>query len=151
MQAEWVSAISACIATIVGIIAAIVALCQLGGMKKSLKAASLGNVLSLEAEMNGRKVKVEETSAKIRKAELDKSSDEFIEILGDELNGYIESWLNAADRLAFCILKGYWSERDWKTEYRDYIASLVTAHEEKFGASTAFTNILDINNKWKRY
>jgi hypothetical protein len=73
-----------------------------------------------------------------------------IDALERELDGYVENWLNAADRLAFCILKGYLEERDWASEYRPYFANLVRKHRDQFGPDTIYTNIKDLHDRWAR-
>ena len=35
-------------------------------------------------------------------------------------------------------------------EYRDYIIDIVRTYEDKFGESSLYTNIKDINQKWLR-
>jgi hypothetical protein len=66
------------------------------------------------------------------------------------MNAALENWFNAVDRLCFCIKHNYLPEKDWRAEYRDCIANIVKEHEDKFGPSSIYTNIIDINNKWKR-
>jgi len=150
MDPQWVIAGATCVATLAGVVTAVVGLYQLNDVRKSVRSSSLANVLQLESEMDARKVKVDETASTIRKIEATGGDDKLIEIYGDELDSYIENWLNAVDRLAYCVLKGYWAERDWRAEYRPYIASIITTHESRFGAGTPYTNIFDLHQRWKR-
>ena len=68
---------------------------------------------------------------------------ETVEILLDKKAALLENWFNAVDRLAFCIAKGYVPERDWKAEYRDYMAELIRKNPTYFQAGTA-TSICSI-------
>jgi hypothetical protein len=148
---NWISAISTAAAALTAIIAVILAYKQLGNLNKTLAMNVLSAVLQLESEMNARKERVDAVSAAIRKEGIkSKPNKALIEILGDELDGYLENWLNASDRLAYCIINGYLPERDWRVEYRQYFDKLVVDHESRFGAGTLYTNIVDLNHKWKR-
>jgi hypothetical protein len=59
-------------------------------------------------------------------------------LLIDHMNACLENWLNAADRVAFCILRGYRVDKDWKTEYRGYFVELVKAHQDKYGPGSIY-------------
>ena len=148
---EWISATAAVVATATAIVGVIVAYWQLSNLNRTLRMNALTVVLQLEAEMNARKERVDEVAAKIRKQGIkDEPNEGLVEILDEEMQGYLENWLNAADRLAYCILRGYLAERDWKAEYREYFLGLVRDHEEKFGPKSIYTNIIDLSNKWRR-
>ena len=143
------------IATISSVIIAIGALLiawrQLSGVRTELRMNSLMAVLEIEAEMNSRKEKVDSILFKIRTFDAEKKlTDDFKDIFNDEHNCVLENWLNSVDRLAYCILKDYLKDRDWCVEYRDYIKDIVEQNESLFGASSRYTNIIDINDKWKR-
>ena len=149
--AAWVAAIATAVAAIAAIAAVAVAYWQLSNLNESLKMSALTVVLQLESEMNARKEKVEEASAKVRiEAETVGTQSCQLPILVDTMNGYLENWLNSADRLAYCISKKYLKERDWKSEYRDYFQKLVQDHSQYFGPATIYTNLLDLNNEWRR-
>lgn len=150
-MAAWTGAIGTGVAALAAIAAVAVAYWQLSNLNDSLRMGTLNVVLQLESEMNARKEKVEEASAKVRlEAEMVGAQSCILPILVDTMNGYLENWLNSADRLAYCISRGYLKERDWKAEYRDYFQKLVEDHSQYFGPATIYTNLLDLNNKWKR-
>lgn len=143
------------IATISSVVIAsgalLVAWRQLAGVRTELRMNSLMAVLELEAEMNSRKEKVDIVAFKVRTLAAEgKLTDDLKEILSDEQKCSLENWLNSVDRLAYCILKDYLKDRDWRSEYRNYIQSIVRNHEILFGAGSRYVNIIDINNKWKR-
>ncbi|MEZ6056240.1 MAG: hypothetical protein R3C01_06005 [Planctomycetaceae bacterium] len=148
---DWLTAVATAIGAIATVAGVIIAFIQLRNLNSTLSMSVLSAVLQLEAEMNARKEKVDSVASAIRREGIAKSPNErLVEILKDELDGYLENWLNAADRLAYCIKKGYLPERDWRVEYREYFLGLVRDHEQYFGASTIYTNILDLNNRWRR-
>lgn len=64
--AAWVEAIGTLAAAIAAFVAVAVAYWQLSNLNDSLKMGTLNVVLQLESEMNARKEKVEEASAKVR-------------------------------------------------------------------------------------
>ncbi len=142
--AQWAAAI-------VGATAVFVAWRQLGNVSKSIRMSGLMAVLQIESEINGRKEKLNDLAARIRQeCNKSKSDEKLIEILNDQLGANIQNYLNAVDRLAFCILHGFVPDKDWRTEYRNAIASDIKTYESRFGASTPYRNILDLNDKWQR-
>jgi hypothetical protein len=162
---DWIIAISSIITGIVGIIGVFIALYQISQIKYQLKCGNeelknttsqlknttLTNVLSLEAEMNDRKEKVDNINNEIEKLNLDHKLNKDVQIVYENfLNAAIENWLNSIDRLCFCIKNDYLIEKDWKVEYRDYIIGVVKEFENNFGPASKYKNILDINNKWLR-
>ena len=162
---DWIIAISSLVTGSVGLMGIFIALYQIFQIKlqleygnkelknttSQLKNTTLTNVLSLEAEMNDRKEKVDTINNEIEKLNLNgELTEERKEIYLKFLNVAIENWLNSIDRLCFCIKNDYLIEKDWKAEYRDYVIDVVKTFEEKFGASSKYKNILDINNKWLR-
>lgn len=143
------------IATITSVLIAsgalLVAWRQLKGVRTELRMNSLMAVLEIEAEMNSRKEKVDSVAFKIRTIDAEKKlTDSLKDIFFDERNCALENWLNSVDRLAYCILRDYLKDRDWRSEYRDYIQNIVRENESLFGPGTRYTNIVDIHNKWKR-
>lgn len=131
--------------------AVLVAWRQLSGVRNELRMSSLMAVLEIEAEMNSRKEKLDSVAFKIRTYSNEmKLTEELKSVFSDERSCALENYLNSVDRLAYCILKNYLKDRDWRSEYRDYILSIVRDNESLFGAGSRYTNIIDINDKWKR-
>jgi len=148
---DWMQAWSSIITGFLGLTGAAFALCQIFQIKEQLRGSTLTNVLSLEADMNSRKAKLDDINNDIEKANKEGQLDDSMkEIFSKYQNAAIENWLNSVDRLCFCIKKNYLKERDWKAEYRDYIVDIVKTYENKFGASSKYKNIIDINEKWLR-
>jgi uncharacterized membrane-anchored protein YhcB (DUF1043 family) len=155
---DWMIAISSIITGVVGIIGVFIALYQIYQIKNQLKNGSeelknatsqlknttLTNVLSLEAEMNDRKEKVDNINNEIEKQNLDnKLTQDVRDVYEKFQNAAIENWLNSIDRLCFCIKNNYLIEKDWKVEYRDYIINVVKTFENKFGVASRYKNIID--------
>lgn len=129
----------------------LVAWIQLSKLRNELKMNSLMAILEMESQMNSRKEKVDDVGFRMRNLEIEgKLSDSLKDILSDEYHTAVENWINSVDRLAYCILKKYLEDRDWRSEYRDYVQNLVKEFESRFGAGSRYTNIIDLNNKWKR-
>ena len=151
MSPDVWSAIGSCLAALAAITAVVVAYWQLSNLNKTLRMNALTVVLQLEAELNARKEKVDEVASRVRaECATEEPKQELVAIWESEMEGYLENWLNSADRLAFCISRGYLPERDWKTEYRNYFAGLIRDHTGHFGPASIYTNIIDLNDKWKR-
>lgn len=148
---DWMIAWSNIAISITAIIASIYGVLELMGIKNQLITSTLTNVLSMESEMNDRKEKVDEITFKIQENQsvIDKDTN-LKQLYKAQLDSAIENWLNSVDRLCYCIKNNYLTEKDWKAEYRDYIVEIVKKHENKFGESSRYTNIKDINTKWLR-
>ena len=149
MDPNAVTAWATCATALSAFLAVGVAGWQLRNLNSTLRMNRLSTVLQLEAEINARKRNVDEVVADVRVAELS-GEDVIVLVLRDKLDGYVENWLNAVDRLAYCILRNYFTDKDWRTEYRQYLAALVTEHEERFGAATIYKNMVDLHNRWQR-
>ncbi len=151
MSAELVAAWATAIGVLVAAVGVVVAYWQLSNLNATLKMNTLAVVLQIETEMNARKQAVDEVASNIQ-IECAKShrNQATINALQGKLDGFLENWLNSVDRLAFCILKGFLSERDWKVEYRDYLNTLVSDHREKFNVDSPYTNIKDLHHRWMR-
>ena len=148
---DWIQAITAIVTGVFGLAGAIFAIVQVYQIKNQLSSATLTNVLTLEAEMNSRKAKLDDINNEIEKANLEgKIKQNAKAVFKRYQNSAIENWLNSVDRLCFCIKSNYLKEKDWKMEYRDYIIDIVRTYEDKFGESSLYTNIKDINQKWLR-
>lgn len=143
------------IATISSVVVAtgvlLVAWRQLLGVRIELRMNSLMAVLEIEAEMNRRKEKVDSIAFKVRTLSTEnKLTDDLKDILTDESACALENWLNSVDRLAYCILKDYLKDRDWRSEYRDYIQNIVRNNEPLFSAGLRYTNIISLNGRYAK-
>ncbi|MCL2845714.1 MAG: hypothetical protein FWE23_09765 [Chitinivibrionia bacterium] len=141
------------ITAVVGIIGVFIAIYQLSQANKQLKSTTLTNVLSLEAEMNNRKERLDSLNhdVEIERLNADRElSPEYWNIYEKRINAAVDSWLDAVNRLCFCIKKGYLTEKEWKAEYRNLITGVVEDFEDKFGEASEYTNIIDLNRKLRR-
>ena len=114
LAATWLTAIAAVVTATVAVIALEVAWRQLTNLGNTLRLNSLSAVLQIEADMNGRKERVDEVTERIlRLGEITDTNRKEAEVLQDTLNSRLENWFNAVDRLAFCVLREYVPEKDW--------------------------------------
>ena len=114
------------------------------------KVDSLKIVLEIETQMNSRKLEFDKASKQVREADLAKEADEKIDILSDYFHTTKESYFNALDRLCYCIEKGYISDKDWRTEYRNLIHDVIVNYENDFGEASPYNNIKNLNKKWQQ-
>jgi ribosomal protein L31E len=121
---------------------------QLKGLVKQLKQSNFTAFLTLEIEMNSRKQKVDEACREVRRLAQKGATSEEIVIANDFVEVCVENWLNLFDRLAFCILKKYLRENDFKTEYRKYLQSLVDCNPQYLQEDTVYDNILVLCHRW---
>ncbi|MBI1248135.1 hypothetical protein GC197_09875 [bacterium] len=110
---------------------------------------TLSIALNLETAITDRKQKAEQQASVLREERQKGAPEECLEILEDELNGYLEDWFNAVDRLAYCIRKGYLPGDEWKAEYLEYFENLLTQHEEFFNGQSCYRNIIILHHEWK--
>ncbi|MDQ1769601.1 hypothetical protein GQR60_07400 [Labilibaculum sp. A4] len=159
MKLEIINAVSGSINTLVGIGILLVAYVQLKKVKEQLKNLSdnqrnstLMTVLELESEMYRRKEAFDNISFEIRSLGEDEGnpSEKQLEIFQDRFNVSLENYLNSLDRLSYCIIYKYLSDRDWKTEYRDLIFDVVDSYESKYGTSSRFRNTKELYERWKK-
>lgn len=141
-DSEMITAIATCIGVGVGFLGLGFTGFQLRQLKNQIRLSNLTNVLALETEINYRKEKVDDISHKIVVNPNDTT-------LSEPLESAVENWINSVDRLCFCIRKGYFPEKEWSIEYRDYIINLVRSNEGKFGPGSRYVHIIYLNNKWK--
>ncbi len=146
---EWIQALSSIVTVLLGISALVFAVRQISQITDQLRISALTNVLSLEAEMNLRKEKLDNVNHEIEKLDMNKQlNSRAKDVYEKKQNAAIENWLNSVDRLCFCIRRDYFKEKDWKVEYRDYIKEIIQNFEYKFGAATKYNNIIELNKKW---
>ena len=72
---DWIQAITAIVTGVFGLAGAIFAIVQVYQIKNQLSSATLTNVLTLEAEMNSRKAKLDDINNEIEKANLEGKLD----------------------------------------------------------------------------
>lgn len=141
----WLTAIAA-------FLAVAVAYWQLSGLNETLRMNGLMAVLQIESELNVRKHQMAEVGTKLAiecSRVPSRQKQRLIEALTRQLKATQENYLNAVDRLAFCILKNYVPEKDWRAEYRDWLASDIRSHEDFFKPGSPYRNITTLNDKWQ--
>ena len=150
MNTQDLSAYATVAIAVLTLIWVVVAWVQLAGIKRGMNLSSLMAVLEIETQMNERKMHFDQCSADVRLADVENAPSEVKKIRAALFNSAKENYLNAMDRLCFCILKEYLRDKDWRAEYRNVLKQTV----EKF-ATTDFTeaspfrNIKKLNSKWQ--
>ncbi|WP_299673239.1 hypothetical protein [uncultured Tenacibaculum sp.] len=161
-ETDWISAVSSALTTIISGGVLWVAYyqfkqvkIQLKGLAENQKNNTLMTVLELESELNKRKESFDKANFELREYNLElenskkKINNDLLEIYNDKIEVSKENYLNSLDRLSYCILHDYLSDRDWRTEYRDTIFEAVDNYKEKYDISSRYRNTIDIYNKWK--
>jgi len=106
-------------------------------LRNLILSNTLNTILDLESELYQRKSKIDEISSKIRISG-SQSQNNLVLIYSDDLEAAKENYFNALDRLCYCILNGYLSNRDWKSEYNDLLKDTVRENEMSFGIGTYY-------------
>tara|TARA_R110002049_G_scaffold145137_2_gene307377 strand:- start:473 stop:973 length:501 start_codon:yes stop_codon:yes gene_type:complete len=161
-KTDWISAISSTLTMLISGGVLWVAYYQIKQVKKQLKGlaenqknSTLMTVLELESELNKRKENFDKANFELREYNLEienskkKLSKELLEIYRDKIDVSKENYLNSLDRLSYCILHDYLSDRDWRTEYRDTIFEAVDTYKENYDVSSRYRNTIKIYDKWK--
>lgn len=149
MTCEEVTAWASVAAVIVAAAGVGVAWFQLSGIRRGLDMSSLMAVLEIETQMNERKVHFDQCSAEVRLAQHENQSANIMKIRADLFNSAKENYFNALDRLCFCILKDFLSEKDWRAEYRNCVKQVIDTHTDDFNEASPFRNIKKLNSKWQ--
>jgi hypothetical protein len=141
----WVSILTG----VLGIAGIGITLFQVYQIKVQLKNSALTNVLRLEAEMNSKKGEIDTIKRYKKIFETNgKLTDENNAFFDDSINTAVENFLYSVNRLCFCIKNEYFKEKDWKTEYRDYIKNVMETYGDKLDVATKYRNIKYIYEKW---
>lgn len=158
-------AISNLIPTIISILALLIALIrakqnkrEIDQMKVNYRNDILRTVLEIETQLNDRKSGYDRDlkSIELTKQKLDNSPSDQKDMIVNEIkilkrytDASKENYFNVVDRLAFCILRDYIPEKEWKTEYREMINEIVRCSEDDFGAATPYRSIKALYEKWQ--
>ncbi|MGR2821686.1 hypothetical protein ABMX69_10995 [Vibrio vulnificus] len=113
---------------------------------KSNAISELSALLALEQQIAERRRHLSEVGIEISEAE-NKPAQEFtaIALRFDEAK---QMYLNALDRLCFCVNKDLLNSEDMRLEYRDIINRAVSDFEDDFGLSTPYRNIKKVYESW---
>ena len=149
MTAEEITAWSSVITVFVTAAGIGVAWVQLSGIKKGLNMSSLMAVLEIETQMNERKVHFDLCSSAVCTAKLKDESEDALRIHADLFDCAKESYFNALDRLCFCVLRNYVSDKDWRAEYRNLIKRVIDTYTGDFSEASPFHNIKKLNSRWQ--
>ncbi len=99
--------------------------------------------------MNDRKVHLDKASREIEEAALLPPVPAQLKIMSTYLESALENYLNAMDRLCFCIQKKYLEEKDWRAEYRNVLHNTIGTYKQQFLEGSPFQNIIAVNRLWQ--
>ena len=111
-------------------------------ISQQLESAKWNALLAFEQDINARRQRYADIMHKKKSSE---NPDEYNSIYTEAE----ESYLNAVDRLATCILNGQFPELEMKTDYRKFITDTIREHPDKFVAGTLYRKILKLDEKWQ--
>lgn len=124
---------------------------------RQLRDSALSNLLTIELEIKKRDTEIDDITIEYSKVKERLKNKKFNrknledkeKTLEKKLKAAREDYLNLMDRFCYCISKGYFKDMNWKTEYKDYISSVVENNEEYFGINIPYENIQKLYTKWK--
>jgi hypothetical protein len=102
------------ISSVSALLLCIIAYFQLRDLARSSR---INAILNLEAELHQRRAVLEKASIDLQLESRGANG----KLYEDAFNSYLESYLNAVDRICYCILKDYLKDREWKSEYFNLI------------------------------
>ncbi|OHD06676.1 MAG: hypothetical protein A2Y41_03145 [Spirochaetes bacterium GWB1_36_13] len=145
------------LAGLAGLIAALIAYFQLGGLRKSVKYSNLMAIFNIEFELNRRKERLANIRTEILKeingrdsTKLSTEEKNLLEIRNSYKKEAMEDYLNAFDRLSYFILKGKLEEDDFRLEFRDMLFDTIESDKEDFfGTGSRYRNMKKLYEKWK--
>lgn len=155
------------ISTYIYIISAVIALLMLGiglyqitqliqQVKASVESNTINRLtalLALEDTIGERRLRLSE--AGIELAEMRKKSKTNPTVYNDsfdisklKFDEAKQMYLNALDRLCFCLNRGVLSEEELRSEYRDVINRAVVDFADDFKTATPYRNVKKVFEKW---
>lgn len=122
---------------------------QVNQAVKSNAISQLNALLALEGQIVERRKNLGEVGIEL--AELsgnDDVSESKVTALKLRFDEAKQMYLNALDRLCFCVKKELLNSDDMRLEYRDIINRAVSDFKEDFGLDTPYRNIKKIYEIW---
>jgi len=113
---------------------------------KSNSISQLSALLALEQQIADRRLTLSEAAIAVSEAKDAKKED--FTALQLRLNEAKQMYLNALDRLCFCVNKELLDAEDMRLEYRDIIKAAVNDFPEDFGMGTTYRNIKKVYELW---
>lgn len=113
---------------------------------KSNSISQLSALLALEQQIAERRRHLSEAGIEVAEG-ASKNESEFkaLQLRFDEAK---QMYLNALDRLCFCVRKDLLNSEDMRLEYRDIINRAVNDFKDDFAINTPYRNIKNIYESW---
>jgi hypothetical protein len=155
-QYELLSIVFNALTVTIAALAAIFGLIQLRRLVEQVKAAVDANTLSRLDALLQMEQHLAESRSQLSKAGIKMSTFSGKEDISDteyrpvklEYDEAKQSYLNALDRLCYCIDRGLLDESEMRPEYRDYVTSIVREFKSEFDTGTVYRNIVKVYEKW---
>ncbi|EKF9220286.1 hypothetical protein RUK17_003283 [Vibrio cholerae] len=113
---------------------------------KSNSISQLSALLALEQQIADRRLVLSEAGIAVSEAKNVKDAE--FTALELRLNEAKQMYLNALDRLCFCVNKELLDAEDMRLEYRDIIKAAVKDFPEDFTMATTYRNIKKVYESW---
>ncbi|ELF3535161.1 hypothetical protein RNE34_003453 [Vibrio cholerae] len=113
---------------------------------KSNSISQLSALLALEQQIADRRLVLSEAGIAVSEAKNAKDAE--FTALELRLNEAKQMYLNALDRLCFCVNKELLDAEDMRLEYRDIIKAAVKDFPEDFTMATTYRNIKKVYESW---
>jgi hypothetical protein len=124
---SWITPLAQSVTALAAVIALVVALKNLKGLKRNHTLQAQMNLISLENEIRKNLMKYKIILDEYSKADLTRIDG----IMTERLNAF-ELFVSSADKLAALIIADYvkiqFPERDWQNEYRDFFNRVKRYH-----------------------
>ena len=164
MKPDEISAIADSIVAVTAVVGAYFGVKQLGILAAEQRAAThelrltqintrlnwLNSVVEIEKLIAECKRNFDQCSTQVQVAQAEEKKPEELKAICAVFECAKEDYLNAVERLCFCLLKGYVPEENWAAEYRNYLLNIIKQFPHAFGPASPYTNIKDLHEQWQR-
>jgi hypothetical protein len=122
---------------------------------KSAESAAVANVIQIDTLRREAALRLEEAglavaNLKTRKEAGETITEHEVTVADLRLNGAIDNYLNALDRICSFLRKGALPEDEYRPDYREIINEAIAKYESRFGgAQNHFRNVKAIYDSWR--
>ena len=119
---------------------------QLLNAAKAYENSNLMTVVTLEAQLAGARYRVAEVMDRI--ASIDKNNTEDIKLAKLFYDEAVEQYLNVADRICSCFVRGFVKEEIFRKDFRPWVEETTVKFQDKLGPGTRHANIVKVKEAW---
>lgn len=151
-MASFAASIATIISAIITAVGVLIALFELGFMRRDLRYSSVTTNFALELELYKAKRFLAEKRSELEKyADGKKTKPMELERLQGELSEAREDYFNVLDRLCSYILQKKLCRKDFKADYEKALKDVVSEHGDTDEFKEYYTNINKLNDKWQKH